>query len=515
MSEIVLCALNARYIHSSLGARYLLANLGPLRARAELVELITSLRPEDVAERLLDRQPRIIGIGVYIWNAAQALALARVLRAVSPQTTLILGGPEVSHELDEQPLGELADYVIQGEGEQTFRELCAAILAGQPPAQRVFCAQAAELTQLELPYDAYSDEDLAQRVLYVETSRGCPYRCAFCLSALDRGVRTFAKERLFEAFSQLSDRGARHFKLVDRTFNLHAERAAALLDFFGALPQEVALHLEWVPERLPEPLWAALERFDPSQLQLEVGVQSMNPAVLAAVAIERDLQRVEQNLSRLAGLGVHLHVDLIAGLPGEDLESFAAGFDRLLALGVDEIQLGVLKRLRGAPIAGESYAALRFAGEPPYEILQSDALDFATLQQIKRLAYLWDRIGNSGNFKETLPLLLSGPAAEAIAPSPFFAALSFCDWVYARQGRVHATALDVLATLLRDFLVERGDPRAEVEAALIADYRRTGRKLPRALRGASKDAAALADQAPIVESDAPTGRTRQARHRKP
>lgn len=479
MSDIVLCALNARYIHASLGSRYLLANLGPLRARAELVELIATTRAEDVVERLLASQPQIVGLGVYIWNAAEALAVARVLARVSPQTVLVVGGPEVSHELEAQPIGEVADYVIQGEGEHAFRQLCETILAGERPPERVICAEPVDLATLALPYDVYDDADIAERVVYVETSRGCPYRCAFCLSALDRGVRTFDQARLFSALSALLDRGARRFKLVDRTFNLHAERATALLDFFAARDEEVFVHLEWVPERLPAALLAALERLGPARLQLEVGVQSLNPRVLEAVGIERDLARVEHNLRALLRLGVHLHVDLIAGLPGEDLVSFAAGFDRLRALGVDEIQLGMLKRLRGAPIAGPRFAELSFAAEPPYRLLQSDAIDFPTLQRLERLAYVWDRLGNSGNFRTTLPLLLDGEGAE---PSAFFALLALCDWLFARQGRVHATALERLATLLRDYLIERGEQRARVEAALVDDFQRTGRKLPRALR---------------------------------
>ncbi len=509
MSEIVLCALNARYIHTSLGLRYLLKNLGALRERAELVELICSMRAEDVVERLLARRPRIIGLGVYVWNAAQSLAVAQVLERVSPQTVLVVGGPEVSHELEAQPIGEIADYVVQGEGELAFRRLCEALLAGERPPERVIRAEPVDLEQLELPYDAYDGEDIAQRVIYVESSRGCPYRCAFCLSALDRRVRSFGQARLVSAFSELLERGARRFKLVDRTFNLHTERAAALLDVFAGRDEEVFVHLEWVPERLPAALLSALSRFGPQRLQLEVGVQSLNPRVLEAVAIERDLARVEENLRTLVGLGVHLHVDLIAGLPGEDLASFAAGFDRLLELGVDEIQLGLLKRLRGAPITGARYPQLAFSTEPPYRLLQSDALDFATVQRLGRLAYLWDRVGNSGSFTSTLPVLTVGVTA---GPSPFFALLRFSDWVLGQQGRVHATALDRLATLLRDYLIARGESSERVEAALVADFERRGRKLPRALRRGRGAREAPRGEAPTSSADALP--PRQARHRK-
>ena len=476
VTDIVLCALNARYLHTAFGVRYLLANLGPLRSRALLLEFNLDTRAEDIVEAILLKQPQIVGLGVYIWNASLALSVVRVLRKVSPETTIVLGGPEVSHEIEGQALLDLADYVIQGEGEVAFQTLSEAILGGDPPSDRILHAAPVDLNEIVLPYDTYDAEDIAHRVIYVEASRGCPFHCAFCLSALDRGVRYVDRGRLFLAFRELLRRGVRHFKFVDRTFNLRLDRTLDVLSFFETeAPDDVFLHFEWVPERLGAKLLAALEVVDPTRVQLEVGIQSLNPDVLKAIAIRRDLRRVEANVRTLVELGVHLHADLIAGLPGEDLASFGEGFDRLHAWGVDEIQLGLLKRLRGAPITATEFAMLRFAEEAPYDVIASDAMDFFTLQGMKRLAYLWDRVGNSGNFMKTLPLL----ASEG---SLFRSVVGFSEAIFAQEGRVHAIALDRLTLLLRDYLVNQGLCRDVVEATLINDYRRVGRKLPRELR---------------------------------
>src|SRR6185437_11869215 len=198
--EIVLTTLNARYIHAAFGLRYLMANLGKLRERAAILEFDINQRPVDVLEAILARQPRIVGIGVYIWNAQQSLQLVADLKRVRPDIIVILGGPEVSHEVEQQEITRLADYVITGEADHAFAELCEKLLAGRRPLTRVIPAAlpefapkaGASLTELKplvLPYDLYDERDIAHRVIYVEASRGCPFRCEFCLSSLDVPVR--------------------------------------------------------------------------------------------------------------------------------------------------------------------------------------------------------------------------------------------------------------------------------------------------------------------------------------
>lgn len=223
MPEIVLTTLNAKYAHAAFGLRYLLANLGPLAARAEIVEFDISQRPVDVLENLLQRSPRIVGLGVYIWNVDQATRLVADLKRVSPETIVVLGGPEVSYETDEQEIVRLADYVISGEGDLAFRDLCTNLLAGKRLSEKVVPAvlpQFAGSDALRLPYRLYTDRDITERVIYVEASRGCPYECEFCLSALDIPVRQAPLNEFLASMQQLLDRGVQQFKFVDRTSTL-------------------------------------------------------------------------------------------------------------------------------------------------------------------------------------------------------------------------------------------------------------------------------------------------------
>ena len=212
---------------------------------------------------------------------------------------------------------------------------------------------------LALPYDEYTEEDLAHRVVYVEASRGCPFRCAFCLSALDRTAWAFDLPRFLAALERLYRRGARRFKFVDRTFNLKVDAAAQILQFFldrlAADGAGLFVHFELIPDHLPARLRELVARFPAGVLQFEVGVQTFDPQVQARIQRTQDDARTEANLRWLVQHSrAHVHADLIFGLPGETLAGFARGFDRLLALGPQEIQLGVLKRLRGTPLAGSA-----------------------------------------------------------------------------------------------------------------------------------------------------------------
>ena len=203
MLDIILTTLNARYSHTAFGLRYLWANLGPLQARAGIREFIIGQEPAEIAEALLLERPRLVGVGVYIWNIETISRLVQTLKGVSPETVLVLGGPEISHEFEETALYRMSDYLVLGEGEQTFRELAEAVLGGHPPRQKVLAGERPDLAALTLPYAAYTDHDIAHRTLYVETSRGCPFRCEFCLSSLEPCVREFPLSPFFDAMDAL------------------------------------------------------------------------------------------------------------------------------------------------------------------------------------------------------------------------------------------------------------------------------------------------------------------------
>ena len=496
MAEIVLTTLNARFIHAAFGLRYLLANLGDLRPRAEIVEFDINQRPLEIVSALLERQPRIIGLGVYIWNARESTEVVALLKRLRPDITVILGGPEVSYETEQQEIARLADHVITGEADLKFAEVCRELLPGQPGAMecwsrsemapdtpslhhstsalpRVIPAELPDLARLTLPYEFYDDRDVAHRIVYVEVSRGCPFTCEFCLSSLDIPVRQFALEPFLAALERLLSRGVRQFKFVDRTFNLNLKTSAAILRFFLERQRPgLFAHFEMVPDRLPEELRGIIRRFPPGALQFEVGIQTFNPEVGRLISRRQDYTRLADNLRWLrAETGVHVHADLIAGLPGESLESFGAGFDRLVALGPQEIQVGILKRLRGTPIVRhDAEWGMIYSPLPPYEVLQTRLVDFATMQRLRHFARYWDLVANSGNFVETTPLLWHG------GQSPFACFLKFSDWLYAESGQHHGIALTRLGEWVFRYLTEQGGVDTGTAAgALLRDYQRGGR----------------------------------------
>lgn len=473
MAEIVLTTLNAKYIHAAFGLRYLLANLGPLQSSACLLEFDINQRPTDIVEILLARNPKIIGFGIYIWNVAPATEVVATIKRIRPDITIVLGGPEVSYEVESQSIVQLADYVITGEADLKFAELCQQVLCGQKPPAKIIPAELPDFSQLALPYDLYNEQDVANRIIYVEASRGCPFSCEFCLSSLDIPVRQVPLPRLLVALQNLLDRGVKHFKFVDRTFNLNAAISKTILEFFLERYQPGHFfHFEMVPDRLPEQLREIIAKFPPGALQFEVGIQTFNEEVGTLIKRRQNYQRLEENFHFLRNqAGVHIHADLIAGLPGESLESFAAGFDRLIALAPQEIQVGILKRLRGTPIVRhDTEWQMLYNAHPPYEILQNRLLDFSTMQKLRRFSRYWDLVGNSGNFIETTPLLWSGQ------PSPFWSFMRWSEWLYARTGRTDSIALARLMELLFDFLTsELNLPPQNVASNLSRDYQRGGR----------------------------------------
>ena len=470
MPDIILTTLNAKYPHCAFGLRYLMANLGDLQARARIVEFDINQRPIDVVESILRHDPKIVGLGVYIWNATQSLQVVADLKRLRPDLKIIIGGPEVSYECDRQEIVRLADHVITGEADLAFAEVCGQTLAGNPPQAKILPAPLPDFDCLTLPYDWYTDADIAHRVIYVEASRGCPFECEFCLSSLDVPVRNATLDNFLKAMQRLLDRGVRQFKFVDRTFNLNLKTSSAILDFFlQRYTPGLFVHFEMIPDRLPEALREPIRKFPPGALQFEVGIQTFNEEVAKLISRRQDNVKVEENLRWLRDeTGVHVHADLIVGLPGEDVESFAAGFDRLVALAPQEIQVGLLKRLRGTPIVRHDREwAMIYSPEPPYEILQTKLIDFFTVQRLRRFARYWDLIANSGNFIQTTPLFWR-------IDSPFQGFMRFSDWLYAQTRQTHSIALQRLRDLLAQYLTEEvGTLSGEVQRTLQQDADRT------------------------------------------
>ncbi|MSU64229.1 MAG: DUF4080 domain-containing protein [Pedosphaera sp.] len=473
MPEIVLSTLTAKFIHAAFGLRYLMANLGELRPRACIMEFDINQKPLEIVEALLVGEPRIIGLGIYIWNVALTTEVVSILKRLRPDIILILGGPEVSFENEGMEIVQLANHVITGEADLKFAQVCREYLAGTPPAEKIIGAELPDLAQLRLPYDLYDDRDVAHRIIYVEASRGCPFTCEFCLSSLDVPVRQFPIDALLRSLEELLDRGVNQFKFVDRTFNLNLNFSRAILEFFlERLRSGLFLHFEMIPDRLPGGLRELVAKFPPGALQFEVGIQSFNEEVCELIKRRQNVEKLTDNFRFLREhTGVHIHADLIVGLPGESLESFARGFDQLILLRPQEIQVGILKRLRGTPIVRHDTRWLMvYSGHPPYELLRNKLLDFATMQRLRRFARYWDLLGNSGNFVETTPLLWHAGG------SPFWNFMGLSDWIFSTTGRKHGIALTDLAELIFRYLTaELKQDQSLAAQALWNDYRRGGR----------------------------------------
>ncbi|MBN1961046.1 MAG: DUF4080 domain-containing protein [Deltaproteobacteria bacterium] len=451
MADIVLATINARYSHTSLGLRYLRANLGHWREHSQIIEFTLEERPNDIVECILALKPRILGLGVYIWNARITAELIGILKRIRPELFIVLGGPEVSYDSKSIAMVAQADHVITGEGEESFVELINDYFANKQPATKIIHGSLPDLSRIQLPYSEYSDIDIQQRIIYLEASRGCSFGCEFCLSALNRKVRWVPLDNLFIAMTNLWQRGLRHFRFVDRTFNIKPEISYKILEFFiNKICPELFVHVEVIADQLPEQLLNIMAQFPKGTLQLEIGVQSLNDKIVARVGRKQKANQVVKSITKLRKkTQAHLHADLIIGLPGENLPSIAQSFDRLYATNPHEIQVGILKRLPGALIARhDTDWQMVYAQLPPYELLQNSCLDFMLVQRLKRFARYWDLVANSGRF-------ITATKALCTTESPFFSFLDFAEWLFIKIKKTHQITPMRLASMLSTYLVEK------------------------------------------------------------
>ena len=478
MTDILLTTLNARYTHSAIGLRYLYANMQELMADTSILEFTINDNIQDVAEKILTLRPSLVGLGVYIWNAEQCAELVETLKKVSPDTLIILGGPEVSHS----PLRvnfDAADYIVQGEGDLAFYQLVKAIKSGLPPTERMIQAPLPNISKIKMPYAYYTDEDVSNRYIYVEASRGCPFQCEFCLSSMDEKVRNFDIDMFLGALETLWQRGVRNFKFIDRTFNLNVHIASRLLDFFLSKPTPYFVHFEVIPDHFPAALKQRMTKFESATLQLEIGIQTLNLDVAKNIHRNLKMKKIEENIAFLEHeTSAHMHLDLIVGLPGEDLQSFGRGLNQLWGMSASEIQIGILKKLAGTTLHRHDDAyGMVYSDKPPYDILKNNVLSFEDIQQMKRFARFWNLYYNSGNFKKSIGSLWS----DGDVFQHFFA---FSLWVYQQTNSTWKISLERLAQLLFIYrtTVQKAS-EAELAALLLQDIMKLeGRKVPNFLK---------------------------------
>ena len=418
MKEILLAAINAKWIHPSLALRLLKANLGSLEERCEIAEF--NLR-QPLAEKvsfLLAAHPKILGLSVSIWNHTVTLQLLEELQKtqVGERPVIVLGGPEVSHLPEEAEIFKYADYVIRGEGETAFKTLCETILEGGKLPDKFINAEEADVTRIKSAYHLYTDEDINSKLTYVEASRGCPFNCEFCLSAGGKKVREFPLEPFLFQMNELILRGVKTFKFLDRTFNVNIDRAVKICEFFLKKIKECGelftVHFEIVPSLLPQELLDTLAQFPPGTLRLEIGIQTLNAEISSRIGrisnSEKELANIKLLREKTHAI---IHADLIAGLPGEDFESFGRGLNDLWSALYNtlngnnikkqnspfEIQIGILKLLPGALISHHNETfAMKYNQKPPYEIEETSAMSADDLKRIKNFARFWELIVNRG-----------------------------------------------------------------------------------------------------------------------
>ncbi len=486
--EILLIAVNARYSHCAYAARSLQANLGKRAGSAQIIEADLEVTPLQLASQVAETNPRVVGFSVYLWNVRLVEATARILRAVSPHLRLVAGGPEITSGYAG---ASLFDAVIIGEGETAFRTLCEGWLSttsdrsteplpsspitapeGRPAPQcargcAVVSAPPEDPSALVLPYHLYSDADLTQRTIYVESSRGCPYPCAYCTSA-STGLRLIPLERLLPALDTLWQRGLRRFKFLDRSFNAPVAHAAALLDFFrNRATPDMSLHFEVNTDHLHASIAALIASFPKAALHLEAGLQTLNPHVAALVGRSPDTQTTLANLKFLTqNTGAIVHADLIFGLPREDEASFENGFNALIATcHPPEVQVNLLKSLPGTRLAHDAATlGLVFNAEPPYELLHSDVMTFDTLMRLQRFARCWELVHNRGRFPNAVR------AIHAACNGGYYRAYQLlAARIHAEEGKLFAIGLAGMSRHVHAHLVEACGVSPTVADDILAD----------------------------------------------
>jgi anaerobic magnesium-protoporphyrin IX monomethyl ester cyclase len=426
--KLVLATLQSRYSHASLALPSLAAACSGISGLSCVIREWTVHEHHDrLLRRLVAESANLYGFSCYIWNMEQTLRLVADLKQILPDAVMVLGGPESSFGTFELMVAHPAvDCVVRGEGEESFRELAELVVAcGALPQEELLteipgiaCRVDGEIiATLDRPPVSSLDRfpspfhaglvDLTKPLVYVETSRGCPFSCAFCLSSLDRTVRSYGSERLRADLSLLMAAEVATVKLVDRTFNYDPRRASEIWEFILQHNRTSLFHFEIAAELLTEDNFRVLRSAPPGIFRFEIGVQAGEKATLERVGRNSDPEKILGMVRRLREeTGVIVHLDLVAGLPGEGYDGFLASLERLLVARPHHIQVEPLKVLKGAPMrriaAEEGYL---YAASPPYKVLQTPWLSFEEIARIEDLSRLLDLMANSGRFSCLLTVL--------------------------------------------------------------------------------------------------------------
>ncbi|WP_024613510.1 B12-binding domain-containing radical SAM protein [Clostridium sp. Ade.TY] len=413
--KILLTAINSKFIHSNLAVRYLKAFTKDMDAECKIREFSINDREERVLEEIIKEKPNVVCFSTYIWNVEMVNRLSELIKQVDSNIEILYGGPEVSYDsmvILEEFSG---DYIIEGEGEKTFREFVEYKLNMRDieSIRGLFYKRDGEvkfngsrplmsMDELVFPYE--EDEDLNNKIVYYEASRGCPFNCKYCLSSTIHGVRFHKIDRVIEELNYFIEKKVKLVKFVDRTFNCNHKFSMAIWKFLIDSNTETQFHFEISADILKDEEIELLREAPEGRFQFEVGVQTTNDEVLSNINRFVNFTDIKEKVVELLSIrNIKQHLDLIAGLPGEDYASFRRSFNDVHSIKPEEIQLGFLKLLKGSSMREESDKYdMKYSPYPPYEILSTNKISYSELMDLKKVEHMVDKYYNSQKFNNIL-----------------------------------------------------------------------------------------------------------------
>lgn len=418
--RIVLAAINSKYVHTNISLRYLEKMTSDLPVVTERVEFSINEQKETILEEIMQRKPDVVAFSVYIWNTALVRELSVLLKRVQPALKILYGGPEVSFRSKEH-LEELSgDFIIRGEGEESYRELIKALSENKSleSVQGLTYRKDTEILEnlgrpkmelLKVPYPYDEGEDLSGKLSYLEASRGCPYQCSYCLSSSERDLRFLPLAEVKRRILLLLETGTKVVKFIDRTFNIHPE-ALEIWEFILDLDTDAIFHFEIAPDLIKEEHLQLLAGAPQGRIQFEVGIQSTEDVVLRSISRYIGFHKVLPKLKALLEIRtIHSHLDLIAGLPYDTKETFRRSFNEVYPLQPDMLQMGFLKIIKGTPMEREAEEfGMIYSPYPPYEVLSTQWISYEELRSLHRTEDALERYYNSGRFAASLTYILAG-----------------------------------------------------------------------------------------------------------
>ncbi len=453
--KTLLVAINAKYEHEGLA-------VWCLKAACQYKGLPVTVRQYSINDSdqriwasLLEEYPDVIAFSCYIWNREMVLKLISDLKKAKPHCIIIVGGPEVSYEgseLDYNAAG--ADFIVKGEGEGKLPPLLTALGEGGVASANALLEtedRCREEMGYRSPFVPEYLNRIRDRIAYIESSRGCPYRCAYCLSSESQGLVLFPLEEVMADIEGLVASGAKVIKFVDRSFNVNEKHSLEIWEFIRKFPREkITFHFEINPDRLTKAQMESLMSMPTGLVQVEAGIQSVNPRTLREVSRVMDVDLALQNIKSLVDKGnIHVHADLIAGLPYEGMESFKESFNRIYGVKPHHLQLGFLKLIHGTRIRREAEKhGYKYREYPPYEVIENQYLSSDDMLRLKGVEEVLDRTYNSGRLSLTLDYLLN------YFSTPFDLYEGFALFLKARSQLYQPVSAARLFELLRDYALE-------------------------------------------------------------